>query len=65
MERASSLVSSCKTKNYDVDSDSFPDPEDSILLAAFTRYSRENSGSGLNEQDQLARLKLDFGLDIK
>ncbi|KAJ7099755.1 hypothetical protein C8R44DRAFT_747675 [Mycena epipterygia] len=40
-------------------------PEDSVLLAAFTRYSRENSGSGLNEQDQLRRLKLDFGLDIK
>lgn len=40
------------------------DPEDSVLLDAFTRYARENSGSGLNTKDQLARLNHDFGLVI-
>ncbi|KAJ7475579.1 hypothetical protein B0H11DRAFT_2427248 [Mycena galericulata] len=42
-----------------------PDPEDHVLLEAFTRYSRENSGSGLGYNDQLAHLKKEFGLDIK
>ncbi|KAJ7477358.1 hypothetical protein FB451DRAFT_1557170 [Mycena latifolia] len=41
-----------------------PDPEDSVLVAAFTKYARENSGAGLSTKDQLARLKHDFDLTI-
>ncbi|KAJ7289624.1 hypothetical protein C8J57DRAFT_1046436 [Mycena rebaudengoi] len=40
------------------------DPEDSVLVDAFTRYSRENSGAGLSTKDQLARLQHEFKLDI-
>ncbi|KAJ7499865.1 hypothetical protein FB451DRAFT_46833 [Mycena latifolia] len=39
-------------------------PEDSVLVAAFTKYARENSGAGLSTKDQLARLKHDFDLTI-
>ena len=41
------------------------DPEDSILLDAFTRYSKENNGNGLSVADQLARLLKEFDLTIK
>ncbi|KAJ7115426.1 hypothetical protein C8R44DRAFT_928484 [Mycena epipterygia] len=40
-------------------------PEDSVLYDAFIRYSRENSGSGLGTEDQLARLQHDFNLQIR
>ncbi|KAJ7362802.1 hypothetical protein DFH08DRAFT_799823 [Mycena albidolilacea] len=40
-------------------------PPDAVLVAAFQGYARENSGSGLGYNDQLARLKEEFGLDIK
>ncbi|KAJ7452923.1 hypothetical protein FB451DRAFT_1521089 [Mycena latifolia] len=40
-------------------------PEDSILKDAFERYALENSGAGLSYVDQCARLKYEFGLDIK
>ncbi|KAJ7264827.1 hypothetical protein C8J57DRAFT_1512195 [Mycena rebaudengoi] len=39
-------------------------PEDSVLVDAFTRYSRENSGAGLSTKDQLVRLLHEFKLDI-
>ncbi|KAJ7909608.1 hypothetical protein B0H13DRAFT_2233040 [Mycena leptocephala] len=39
-------------------------PEDSVLLDAFTRYARENSGSGLGTEAQLARLWTEFKLRI-
>ncbi|KAJ7100453.1 hypothetical protein C8R44DRAFT_859356 [Mycena epipterygia] len=40
-------------------------PEGSVLYDAFIRYSRENSGSGLGTEDQLARLQHDFNLQIR
>jgi hypothetical protein len=40
------------------------DPPDDDLHTAFTEFARENSGAGLEWQDQVARLKQDFGLDI-
>ncbi|KAJ7085205.1 hypothetical protein B0H15DRAFT_783311 [Mycena belliarum] len=40
------------------------DPPDDVLLQAFKDYARENSGSGLEWQDQLIRLKQDFNLSI-
>ncbi|KAJ7661984.1 hypothetical protein DFH06DRAFT_987877 [Mycena polygramma] len=39
-------------------------PPDDILLAAFTKYGRENSGAGLNQEDQRSRLELEFNLSI-
>ncbi|KAJ7071774.1 hypothetical protein B0H15DRAFT_793339 [Mycena belliarum] len=39
-------------------------PPDDVLLKAFKDYARENSGSGLEWQDQLIRLKQDFNLSI-
>ncbi|KAJ7887424.1 hypothetical protein B0H13DRAFT_1888832 [Mycena leptocephala] len=39
-------------------------PEDSVLLDAFTWYARENSGSGLGTEAQLARLWTKFKLRI-
>jgi hypothetical protein len=40
------------------------DPADDILLEAFTKYARENSGAGLNQEDQRTRLEKDFGLIV-
>jgi hypothetical protein len=40
------------------------DPPDDVLLAAFTRYSQENSGAGLDHLDQMERLKQEYQLDI-
>lgn len=36
------------------------DPPDEDLLAAFQQYSREKNGSGLNAEEQLARLKVAY-----
>ncbi|KAH7929145.1 hypothetical protein BV22DRAFT_1029764 [Leucogyrophana mollusca] len=40
-------------------------PPDDELRAAFAQYSRENNGSGLSADDQMARLNKEFNLDIK
>ncbi|KAJ6576823.1 hypothetical protein B0H10DRAFT_1927095 [Mycena sp. CBHHK59/15] len=39
-------------------------PADTVLLAAFTKYGRENSGNGLSYADQISRLHLEFGFHI-
>ncbi|KAJ7812339.1 hypothetical protein B0H13DRAFT_1926161 [Mycena leptocephala] len=39
-------------------------PADDILLEAFTKYARENSGAGLNQKDQRICLEKDFGLTV-
>jgi hypothetical protein len=41
------------------------DPDDDTLRCAFQQYSREKNGSGLNANEQLARLEKEFGLHIK
>jgi hypothetical protein len=40
------------------------DPPNSVLAEAFKKYSRANSGTGLNAEAQKDALKRDFGLDI-
>ncbi|KAH7904526.1 hypothetical protein BJ138DRAFT_1119331 [Hygrophoropsis aurantiaca] len=40
-------------------------PKDAALYAAFEQYAKENSGSGLKAEEQLVRLKSEFGLDIR
>src|ERR1700683_2214751 len=42
----------------------YPDPPKAELLAAFEQYGRENNGPGLKTEEQLVRLKSEFGLVI-
>ncbi|KAJ7432081.1 hypothetical protein B0H11DRAFT_1761052, partial [Mycena galericulata] len=39
-------------------------PPDDVLFKAFQNYAQENSGSGLEWTDQVARLKQEFGIEI-
>ncbi|KAF7975981.1 hypothetical protein HWV62_8132 [Athelia sp. TMB] len=39
-------------------------PPDDELIAAFIQYGKEKNGSGLNAEEQLARLEKEFGLRI-
>ncbi|KAJ6586479.1 hypothetical protein DFH09DRAFT_910960 [Mycena vulgaris] len=57
-------IVSTATQTVELTLDEYPDPPDADLLAAFRQYGRENSGSGLKWQQQLARLQTDFGLKI-
>ncbi|KAG8982316.1 hypothetical protein FRB90_006878 [Tulasnella sp. 427] len=40
-------------------------PPDEIFRAALQSYAKENGGSGLSTEDQLSRLRAEFGIDIQ